>query len=132
MSTTSKKERHDAHDELAPLARLLAPFLVPLVAREIVRLGAVAPTERPYSQLDGERPVGCKRSKFLRVWALARDAGHPGATEHGRARLLTREAFERFATTSTRAPKAPPSEARPVDPDARALALLGLAPRRTA
>lgn len=122
-STRFRPNKHDERhlDALTPLARALAP----LVAAELLKLGAAAPLERPFSQLDGERPPGCKRSKFLRVWGLARDAGDPGATEHGRARLLTSEAFQRFATTRTATAKPPKA-----DPDARALTLLGLAPRR--
>lgn len=53
---------------------------------------------RPYSQLEGERPPGCGRARYLRVWRRARDARDPGATADGRARLLTVDAYERHRT----------------------------------
>lgn len=49
-----------------------------------------------YSQRDGERPAGCGRVKYLRVWRLAYRAGDTGARAQGKARLLMPEAFERF------------------------------------
>lgn len=111
MSTTPKKEGHNAPhlDALAPLARMLAP----LVAAELVKLGGAAP-DRPYSQNDGERPVGCGRVRYLRIWRAAAAAGDVGATEDGRARLLTVEAYQRHAGLRARAPKTPPSAPVPL------------------
>lgn len=79
----------------------LGPLVDLVVERVLERLGerAVAPT-RPWSQVDGERPPGCGRARYLRVWRRARDAGDPGATADGRARILTRDAYERHAATS--------------------------------
>jgi hypothetical protein len=51
---------------------------------------------RPYSQREGERPTGCGRAKYLRVWRLAHRACDDGARSQGKSRLLTVDAFERF------------------------------------
>jgi hypothetical protein len=67
--------------------------LVPLVADELQRRGASVAVPRPFSQRDGERPAGCGRARFLRVWRAASIAHHEGATRDGRARLLTPVAY---------------------------------------
>jgi len=51
-----------------------------------------------FSQNDGERPVGCGREKFLRVWRALHAAHDPGATAEGRARILTTDAWARFVS----------------------------------
>lgn len=64
------------------------------VAVIIERQGGHAP--RPFSQVDGERPSGAGRERYLRIWRLAHKNGDAGATEQGRARLLTSEAWTRW------------------------------------
>ena len=71
-----------------------------LCAREPVNGSSMsAPPPRPFTQV--ERPPGCGKTRFLRVWRLAHDAGDAGATADGRARLLTAEAYARFSPTLT-------------------------------
>ena len=66
-----------------------------IVDRRLRELG-VTMEGRPYTQRDAERPRGCGRAKYLRVWRLAHRAGDAGARAQGKSRLLTPEAFERF------------------------------------
>jgi hypothetical protein len=102
------------------------------------RCDAVIPisnSDRLFSQDDVGRPEGCGRTKYLRTWRRARDAGDPGATEDGRARLLTKEAYERHRPRTTRKPKAPPvpkTKVAPSDPIEVVLGKLGLVERRSA
>lgn len=49
----------------------------------------VAVTPRPFSQIDGERPAGVGRARYLRAWHRGDDANDPDVTEDGRARLMT-------------------------------------------
>lgn len=79
---------------------------------------------RPFSQLDGERPAGCGRIKYLRVWRRARDAGDEGATVDGRARLMTIEAYARHSKIAIR--RRPKST---IDVDPLLLEALGAGPR---
>lgn len=73
--------------------------------------------ERLFAQHDGSRPAGCSRSGYLQTWGKAWEDRHPGATKRGRARLLTREAFDRYAPSEKPSPKASP----PVLDDERAV-----------
>lgn len=75
--------------------RELDPLVDAIVERVLARLADRTAAPRPWSQLDGERPPGCGRARYLRIWRRARDAGDPGATADGRARLLTADAYER-------------------------------------
>jgi hypothetical protein len=110
MHYTSTLPREQAH---AILDRILD------VAERVGR-----PTESNYSQRDAERPAGCGRERYLRVHRLAFDARDPGATKIGRARLLTADAWLRWAASL-------PSRTRPKPPapltlDEQLLAELGL------
>jgi hypothetical protein len=73
--------------------------VAPIVAR---LLAACPAATRPFSQRDGERPVGCGRAKYLRVWRRARAAGDAGATSEGRARILTPDAWARHRQLPSR------------------------------
>jgi hypothetical protein len=110
----------DNHEIVLALVRLLAPQ----VAAE---LSKAADASRPYSQRDGERPPGCGRAKFLRAHRLLVAAGDAGAWSEGRARLISRDAWSRFARDERPAPTPPASSSRPVDEDSAALESLGLA-----
>jgi hypothetical protein len=52
-----------------------------------------------YSQLDGERPAGAGRARYLRAWRTLRSAADAGATAEGRARIITHEAWTRFVAS---------------------------------
>lgn len=56
-----------------------------------------------FSQVDGQRPPGCGRAKYLRVHRRAVQADDPGAWSEGRARLMTPEAWARWSRTERRA-----------------------------
>jgi hypothetical protein len=60
-------------------------------------VSASGPRLAGFSQRDGDRPLGCSRERFLDVWKRAHDAADDGATADGRTRLLTHEAYDRFA-----------------------------------
>ena len=97
-----------------------------------------APSTAPgvtYSQREGQRPTGTGREKFLRVARALRAAGDLESWVEGRTVLVTAAAWARgleLLGQGRAVPKAPASEARPLDVDAEARELLGLAPRRTA
>jgi hypothetical protein len=61
-----------------------------------------------YTQRDGERPAGKSRIAYLRVFRRALVAGD--AHHEGRACVMSREAWERYART---APPTPPRRSRP-------------------
>jgi hypothetical protein len=68
-----------------------------------------------YSQLDGQRPPGVGRVRYLRAWRLARDEHAPAEMvwSDGRARLMTRDAWVRWgASTSISKPKPPPKKTK--------------------
>jgi hypothetical protein len=110
-------------DPLGPLARALAP----LVAAELVRLGAVeTAAPRWHSQLDGERPVGVSRVQYLRTWRALAAAGDTETRAEGRARLMSPGAWARGRALLNAGAKPRPPKLDPVDPDADALAALGL------
>ena len=73
-----------------------------------------ATTTGSFSQHDGSRPPGCGRVRYLRIWRSAFRAGDAGATRDGRARLLTHDAYQRFA----RIERAVESSPRPVEDEA--------------
>lgn len=88
----------------------------------------VAPA-RPYSQVDGERPAGVGRVRYLRAWRRGREAGDPEVTSDGRARLMTAAAWQRHgASTARRIATVVPIRA---NEDSDLLAELGLGKRRT-
>jgi hypothetical protein len=60
---------------------------------------------RPFSQVDGERPPGCGRRRFLAAWRSRHATGDPGASAEGRARILSPDAWARFIEDE--APRAP-------------------------
>lgn len=83
-------------------------------------LGGSAPP-RLWSQYD--LPPGCKTSsKFLKAWRRAAAEGDEGATQDGRARLLTPDAYLRHTRRAKAATAAPTVE----DVDVRVLRFLGL------
>ena len=84
---------------LAPLARLLAPYLVPLLA---AHLGAGANAPRAFSQIDGQRPPGVGRPRYLRAWRRGRDAADPECRADGRARLMMDGAWARWGASPAR------------------------------
>jgi hypothetical protein len=115
----------------------------PIIAAVLTIVRAVAPhlgdvfgtaslgRQIVYTQKDGERPPGCSPTKFLRTWRRARDAADAGATEDGRTRLLTVEAYERHRTRE-RSRRVPPRTAAPAPRsiDEEMLARLGGRERR--
>lgn len=106
---------------------LLGGALVCASCRSPIFAAAVVGSEPPFSQRDGERPPGCGRAKFLRAHRLLVAAGDARAWSEGRARLISRDAWARFARDERPAPNPPASSSRPVDEDAAALESLGLA-----
>ena len=107
-SAPGKAEEH-AFDVLA---RAVAPYVAALL------LGR-ATAATLFSQRDGERPAGCGAAKYLRVHRLAREANDPGATRQGRARLLTPDAWDRWASAipsrARRTPEPAPVSAVSID-----------------
>ncbi len=91
----------------------------------------VAATPRPYSQRDGERPVGAGRVLYLREHrALVRNRDK-GAWSEGRARLMSHEAWSRAMAKHAPALAAPaPRAADSGDLDDVTLAEIGLVRRR--
>lgn len=98
------------------------------IDRQLAEL-AVSGRTACYSQRDGERPPGCGRVRYLRVWRRARDAGDEGASKDGRARLLTHEAYARHAAMSLARPRARIVD-EPAGLDEQVLAELGAVRRR--
>ncbi len=76
------------------LKAALRPLVMEILAERGQSTGAVV-----YSQRQGERPKGCGRPKYLRRWKVAHDAADPGVWAEGRARLMTEEAWARWART---------------------------------
>lgn len=106
---------------------LLGGSLVCGACRSPIYAAGVVGSEPTFSQREGERPPGCGRAKFLRAHRALVAAGDRGAWSEGRARLISRETWARFARDERPAPTPPASSSRPVDDDAAALASLGLA-----
>lgn len=107
------------------------PALAGLIALidERIRLSLCAPKPPTYSQLDGQRPPGVGRTRYLRAWRRGRDAGDPEAIADGRARLMTPGAWARHgATTSVRSMR--PAKPSAVSLRDDVLSELGLATRR--
>lgn len=105
--------------------------------RQIVReeLAKATPRTTPthHSQLDGERPPGVGRARYLRAWRRGRDAGDPECTADGRARIMTAAAWQRHgASTPTRRPSPPPEIAPARDLEAEAREEIGLTSGRRA
>lgn len=121
-STRTSLVSHDLSAALAPLVDLVA-------ARVLAALAERGGPRATYSQADGERPPGCGRAAYLRIWRAAAAAGDPGATAEGRARLLTPDGYDRHAATvrgpGRRAKPAAPAPARSSDPVDDVLAELG-------
>jgi len=69
---------------------------------------------RPFSQLDGERPSGCGKRRYLRAHMARRAVGDLEARCEGRARTMTAACWARFLASET-GPKlrivAPPQSA---------------------
>lgn len=53
-----------------------------------------------FSQLEGQRPIGVKSTRYLRAWRRGRDAGDPECRADGRARLMTAAAWERWGASA--------------------------------
>jgi hypothetical protein len=106
-----------ADELLASLARLLAPYLAPLLSKG---------TSTVYSQHDGQRPIGAGRAKYTRVWHVAFDAHDQGARREGRALIMDAECWSRWCSSL-------PSRARkpvPVEPSRADRVLRDLGCRR--
>jgi hypothetical protein len=101
------------HD--ATLFAALDAFVRQIVREEISRARSTGGSGGAYSQRDGERPIGCGKPTYSRVWHRAFDASDPGAWREGRSLIMTAEAWQRWATLfRTRAPRAPAPVASPV------------------
>jgi hypothetical protein len=75
------------------------------IREEIAR---ATPAPQTYSQLDGQRPAGAGRVKYLRAWHALVAAGDTGAWAEGRARLMTAEAWARFISAPIEIDLRPP------------------------
>lgn len=85
----------------------------------------------PYSQLDGERPSGVGRARYLRAWRRGRAAADPEVTADGRARLMTPAAWRSHGASAAHERR--PPKVTPIRPaDDAVLVELGLGTRRTA
>jgi hypothetical protein len=118
---------------LSPLPVDLQDALVRFVDQRIeakinCSTGATVAT---YSQRDGERPIGCGRPKYKRVWHRAFAAHDPDARREGRSLLMSAACWARWCSLPSRAPK--PAPTPPPAPVSRVDALLASAgARRTA
>jgi hypothetical protein len=124
MSRVRRHVTSESAFALAPVVTLVDERVRAIVREEIQ---SVARSQRAaYSQRDHERPVGASRVRFLRVWRVAHAARDTGAWAEGRARIMTADAWERWASASGQRPRpelrAPAPKA---DPDTELLVELG-------
>jgi hypothetical protein len=105
--------------------RALALALLPYLRDEL----ASAPAKRTYSQVDGERPAGVGRARYLRAWRVGHEAGDPECCADGRARTMSAAAWARHGASAPTT-VTPPRDVAPVR-DVDVLEELGLATRRT-
>jgi hypothetical protein len=101
------------HIGAGDLVEILTRFID---SRIVARLGSGDVGRPTYSQRDGERPVGCGRTKFLGVHKRARGEGDAGASIQGRARLMTADCWARWCNAlPSRASTSEPSRTLSVD-----------------
>lgn len=89
-------------------------LLVRRVADELVQRGVIQLNARPFSQREGERPAGCGKPTYLKVWARAVAGGDTEAWAEGRARLMSAGCWGRWAQLARTKPK---KEATPSAPE---------------
>lgn len=106
---------------LEQFARLIAPYVAAV-------LGRAGGAPSAHSQVDGQRPIGVGRDRYLRGWRRGRDAADPEVWGDGRARCMTAAAWQRHGASAPKfaAPPALRLVSPPRSPDADVLAELGL------
>ena len=66
----------------------------------VEELATLSRGPREFSQLEGQRPIGVKSTRYLRAWRRVRDAGDAECRADGRARLMTVGAWERWGASA--------------------------------
>jgi hypothetical protein len=92
---------------------------------DVLLAGDAPAAAAEYSQVDGQRPIGVGRVRYLRAWRRGYAAGDPEVREDGRARLMTPAAWARHGATVRR------REAKPELPVVSSDLLAELGARRT-